>query len=162
MTCPSNLIWPDVGSTRPATMRSVVVLPHPEGPRRVTNSPSAMSALTLSTARVDPNCFVTSISWTRVIAFLTRGDESDSDQVRALEIARPEQAEEEQYHDERHELHRGGQRRGRRLESRRSGEVVDPERRGRRVRSGDEEGDQEFIKYDDERQQDAGADPWSQ
>src|SRR5215211_2916756 len=112
MTWPSNLIWPAVSSTRPATMRSVVVLPHPEGPRRVTNSPSAMSALTLSTARVDPNRFVTSISWTRVIASLTDGHENDSDQVRALEVPRPEQAEEEQHHDERYELHGGGKRRG--------------------------------------------------
>src|SRR5215216_6318519 len=116
-------------------MRSVVVLPHPERPRRVTNSPSAMSALTLSTARVDPNRLVTLISWTRVMGYLSNGVEISSNQVRALEIARPKEAEEEQYHDERHELHRGGQRRGRRLESRCSGEVVDPERRSRRARS---------------------------
>src|SRR5215216_135520 len=154
MTWPSNLIWPDVGSTRPATMRSVVVLPHPEGPRRVTNSPSAMSALTLSTARVDPNRFVTSISWTRLMKNLTDGDESDSDQVCALEIARAEQAEEEENHDERYELHCGGQRRGRRLESRRSGQVVDAQRRGGGAGPGDEEGDQELVENNDERQQD--------
>src|SRR6187402_19379 len=33
-------IWPEVGSSSPAIMRSVVVLPQPEGPSRQKNSPS--------------------------------------------------------------------------------------------------------------------------
>src|SRR5215216_518109 len=101
MTWPSNLIWPDVGSTRPATMRSVVVLPHPEGPRSVTNSPSAMSALTLSTAKVVPYRFVTLSRWTRVIASPADEGKRNSDQIGALEIAGPKDAEEEQHDDKR-------------------------------------------------------------
>ena len=32
-------IWPAVGSSRPATIRSVVVLPQPDGPSRAKNDP---------------------------------------------------------------------------------------------------------------------------
>src|SRR4249919_2684938 len=39
MSLPSIRIWPAVGSSKPATMRRVVVLPQPEGPRKETNSP---------------------------------------------------------------------------------------------------------------------------
>src|SRR5450631_2734285 len=37
---PPRKIWPEVGSSSPAIMRSVVVLPQPEGPSRQKNSPS--------------------------------------------------------------------------------------------------------------------------
>ena len=40
---PSILIEPEVGRTNPATERSVVVLPQPDGPRSATHSPSATS-----------------------------------------------------------------------------------------------------------------------
>ncbi len=33
---------PVVGSSKPATIRRVVVLPHPDGPSRVTSSPGSM------------------------------------------------------------------------------------------------------------------------
>ncbi len=36
---PSMRMVPDVGCSKPAIMRSVVVLPQPEGPRNDTNSP---------------------------------------------------------------------------------------------------------------------------
>ncbi len=39
---PSSKIWPEVGSSSPAIMRSVVVLPQPDGPSRQKNSPSGM------------------------------------------------------------------------------------------------------------------------
>src|ERR687885_2381768 len=42
---------PDVGSSRPATMRSSVLLPQPLGPTTVTNSPGLTSMLTPSRAR---------------------------------------------------------------------------------------------------------------
>ena len=32
MSCPPSVMRPDVGSSSPATIRSVVVFPHPEGP----------------------------------------------------------------------------------------------------------------------------------
>ena len=50
----SKRIWPAVGSMSPAVMRRVVVLPHPDGPSRVTNSPSATSRSKSSTATVWP------------------------------------------------------------------------------------------------------------
>src|SRR5262245_32491187 len=47
---PSRTIWPSVGLSKPAMRRSVVVLPQPEGPSSVTNSPWAMASETSSTA----------------------------------------------------------------------------------------------------------------
>src|SRR6267378_392449 len=48
---------PASGATKPATVRRVVVLPQPEGPRRVKNSPGATSSDTPSSARVAPYRF---------------------------------------------------------------------------------------------------------
>ena len=39
---PSSRIRPEVGSSRPAIMRKVVVLPQPEGPSMTKNSPSSI------------------------------------------------------------------------------------------------------------------------
>jgi hypothetical protein len=39
MSWPSISIRPEVGRSKPASMRSSVVLPQPEGPRRAKNSP---------------------------------------------------------------------------------------------------------------------------
>ena len=41
-TRPSMRISPALGSSKPAIMRSVVVLPQPDGPTSTTNSPSSM------------------------------------------------------------------------------------------------------------------------
>src|SRR5258708_33942711 len=49
---------PSVGSTRPAIMRNVVVLPQPLGPSSATSSPAAMRSVTLSTAVLVANTFV--------------------------------------------------------------------------------------------------------
>src|SRR5258708_5501466 len=43
-TRPSIAIWPPPMSSRPASMRSSVDLPQPEGPTSTTNSPSAISS----------------------------------------------------------------------------------------------------------------------
>src|ERR1043165_3400194 len=48
-------ISPEVGCSRPAIMRSIVVLPQPEGPRKTTNSPSRISRSMPSTAATSPN-----------------------------------------------------------------------------------------------------------
>src|SRR5690606_36086148 len=48
---PRSRTSPASGCSNPAIMRRVVVLPHPDGPRRAKNSPSATSRLTPSTAR---------------------------------------------------------------------------------------------------------------
>ncbi|SKG36378.1 Uncharacterised protein [Mycobacteroides abscessus subsp. abscessus] len=49
-----NRIRPEVGLMNPAIIRRVVDLPHPEGPSRVKNSPSAMVSDSLSTDGVEP------------------------------------------------------------------------------------------------------------
>src|SRR6185312_924040 len=49
-TAPPMAMVPLLGCSRPATQRSVVVLPQPEGPSRTTISPAATSKLTSSTA----------------------------------------------------------------------------------------------------------------
>src|SRR5208282_6071528 len=49
-TPPPMRISPEVGVSRPAIIRSRVVFPEPEGPRRTRNSPSLVSRLMLFTA----------------------------------------------------------------------------------------------------------------
>jgi hypothetical protein len=51
---PLSVISPPFGVSRPAIMRSVVVLPQPDGPSRVKNSPGATLKLTWSTTVVSP------------------------------------------------------------------------------------------------------------
>ena len=53
---------PLVGVSMPASMRSIVVLPEPEGPTMVKNSPSAMSRSIESTAACGPNILRTDLS----------------------------------------------------------------------------------------------------
>ena len=54
-TCsPAIRICPLVGASRPASMRRVVVLPQPEGPRRTTNSPSSQARSMPATASTPP------------------------------------------------------------------------------------------------------------
>ena len=50
ISCPLSKIFPLVGSSKPAIILKVVVLPHPEGPRKVTNSPFFILRLKCSTA----------------------------------------------------------------------------------------------------------------
>src|SRR5215831_17173089 len=54
-----NQILPDSTSVKPAINRSSVVLPHPEGPRRVNNLLSSTVAEKLSTARTAPKVRLT-------------------------------------------------------------------------------------------------------
>src|SRR5262245_50911300 len=56
---PSIRMSPEVGSSSPAIMRMVVVLPQPEGPRRTKNSRSAMSSERSCTATKLPKRFAT-------------------------------------------------------------------------------------------------------
>src|SRR5207237_6470076 len=55
-------------SSSPATMRSSVDLPQPDGPTRTRNSPSPISSETSSTATTPPKSFVTCSSWIAAIA----------------------------------------------------------------------------------------------
>src|SRR5947208_6097506 len=52
---PLSTMRPEVGVSKPASMRSSVVLPQPEEPSRAKTSPLAMSTETLSTARWPSN-----------------------------------------------------------------------------------------------------------
>src|SRR5436190_6285147 len=60
---PPMLISPDVGCSSPATQRSVVVLPHPDGPSSTTISPAGTAKLTPSIAgRPIANCLRKSLT----------------------------------------------------------------------------------------------------
>src|SRR6185295_1182493 len=62
-TLPAMSISPDVGCSSPATQRSVVVLPQPEGPSRTTISPAGTAKLTPSIAgRPIANCLRRSVT----------------------------------------------------------------------------------------------------
>jgi len=52
------MIRPAVGVSNPATIRSVVVLPQPDGPSSATSSPDAASSVSSETARTSPKRFV--------------------------------------------------------------------------------------------------------
>src|ERR1700688_4376717 len=73
-TRPAMLISPEVGCSRPATQRSVVVLPQPEGPSRTTISPAGTAKLTPSIAgRPIENCLRRSVtSSVAVMVLLSR------------------------------------------------------------------------------------------
>src|SRR5215469_678727 len=49
-----KLIWPASSSAKPAMSRNRVVLPQPEGPSSVKNSPSSILSAISRTARTDP------------------------------------------------------------------------------------------------------------
>src|ERR1700746_3033512 len=62
-TLPPMAISPPVGCSRPATQRSVVVLPQPDGPSRTTISPAGTAKLTPSMAgRPTANCLRRSVT----------------------------------------------------------------------------------------------------
>src|SRR5450631_4683248 len=62
-TRPAMLISPDVGCSRPATQRNVVVLPQPDGPSSTTISPAGAAKLTPSIAgRPIANCLRRSVT----------------------------------------------------------------------------------------------------
>src|SRR6516162_1929720 len=64
MSTPSSRIWPWVGCSKPAIMRSVVVLPQPEEPSSEKNSPAGMWRLIPSTAFTTPKRLTRLTSWT--------------------------------------------------------------------------------------------------
>src|SRR3990170_8194165 len=69
-TRPPMRISPAVIFSRPASMRSNVDLPQPEGPTRITNSPSAISMLTPLMMGTAPKDFRTLIKSTGAIHIL--------------------------------------------------------------------------------------------
>src|SRR6185295_100426 len=67
---PPSLISPPVGSSRPAIIRRVVVLPQPEGPSMTKNSPSSTVKLEPLTATKSPNAFCRLLTVICAIALL--------------------------------------------------------------------------------------------
>ena len=61
---------PESFCSRPAIMRSVVVLPQPDGPSSVSSRPSATASDTDSTARTPPKCLPTDSTLTAGIRYL--------------------------------------------------------------------------------------------
>src|SRR4051794_17125534 len=61
MSWPSISIRPEPGASKPASMRSSVVFPQPDGPSSAKNSPRRMSSETPSTAWTSPYRLVTSM-----------------------------------------------------------------------------------------------------
>src|SRR6516165_7457796 len=59
---PAMTTSPALARSRPATMRNVVVLPQPEGPKRQTTSPAETERLKSLTAVNAPKCLVTPLS----------------------------------------------------------------------------------------------------
>jgi hypothetical protein len=66
MSLPSTRTDPVSAVSKPATMRSAVVLPQPDGPSSATSSPGAISMDSPSSARVAPKERVRSCSSTLV------------------------------------------------------------------------------------------------
>ena len=60
ISCPSIRIVPELGCSKPASMRSSVVLPQPDDPSRANISPLPIFSDTASTAVKSPNRLVTS------------------------------------------------------------------------------------------------------
>src|SRR5262249_59623763 len=124
---------PSVMSSRPAIMLRVVDLPQPDGPTRMTNSPSAISRLILSTASAPSGKRL--LTWSRTISATV------SPHVLALNGTRRQSSDdpalEEQHEDDdrdRDDHRRGGDRPGRRGEL---GTAAEERQRGRRgARSG--------------------------
>src|SRR5688572_9528599 len=62
MSRPATWTRPESGNSKPAIMRSDVVLPQPDGPSREKNSPAAMSSVTPSTASTRPSKILVTLS----------------------------------------------------------------------------------------------------
>ena len=54
MSVVPSMMWPSSGETKPAIIMSVVVLPEPLGPRKLTNSPASIRNERSRTALVPP------------------------------------------------------------------------------------------------------------
>ncbi len=67
-TTSSMMIRPELGSSRPARQRMVLVLPQPDWPRRTRASPSPMSRLRFSMATKSP--YLSCKFW--MLIFMTR------------------------------------------------------------------------------------------
>src|SRR6185437_11190586 len=96
------LMRPPVFCSSPATMRSVVVLPQPDGPSRVTNSPSLIRRSTLLTAANSPKFRLTFSRITLDITdFLEPSQRADA-RVDEFQLHPPEQDHHEHHQQTDH------------------------------------------------------------
>src|SRR5690242_4083349 len=109
---PSIMIAPKSGRSRPATSRSVVVLPAPLGPSRTKNSPSSMESEKSRTASVVPKRLLTRSSITSAMAgsFVARS----ADRSSALRIEQRQALGAKHETDRLSDLHRRARRQPRR------------------------------------------------
>src|SRR5450432_234761 len=107
-------ISPEVGSSRPAIIRRVVVLPQPEGPSRQKNSPSWTAKLARFTARKSPKAFSRFSTRISAIALLLRKLRDDDEQRGAGEYRDKRIAIERQREGLHQHDHTGGDQRDRR------------------------------------------------
>src|SRR5204863_5508811 len=92
---PPSRMRPDVGNSRPAIIRSVVVLPQPDGPSRQKKSPSGMVKVDSRTAAKSPNALCSLSTWISAIALLRElGDDGEEH--------RPRESGDERIRVERH------------------------------------------------------------
>src|SRR5215472_17381233 len=144
---------PEVMSSRPAIMLSVVDLPHPDGPTRMTNSPSAMSRLMSSTASAPSGKRLVMLSRTISATGLSLGPLALD---RAGGQPRDDPALEEQHEDDDgngDDHRRCGDRSGRHGELRSPGEEGQRGRRGAGGgRRGQRDREQELVPAEQEDQ----------
>src|ERR1022692_597518 len=74
---------------RPSSIRKVVVLPAPFGPRKPVTLPCATSKLRLSTATTFPNCLVRPFIWMEVMTPLCAAGAVSASPVRQVRDSAP-------------------------------------------------------------------------
>ena len=85
---PSTTTLPASGNSNPAVIRSVVVLPHPDGPRKVTISPSPTLRSKSCTATCPPKRLVMPLSSRRAMGRVLSGGRQRQ-ATRTADVARP-------------------------------------------------------------------------
>src|SRR5919112_3827956 len=120
---PPITMSPEVMSSRPTIILSNVDLPHPDGPTRIMNSPSATSMLmSLTAAKPSP--------YSLTMFFISMAAMGSTLHCAGGQAGDDSALEEQDDDDDRD----GGDHRGRREERRRPGERVGPDEEGERCR----------------------------
>src|SRR3990172_1665603 len=147
MSPPSSRIVPAVGISKPAIIRNVVVLPQPEGARKLTNSPFSAARLKSSTATTGPKCFWMPVSSRKLIGQTSPASVGGGD-LDAVAAAAADQGDDDHGQPGQAEA---DQRDGRRFE----GLVLPEEGEGdpELVVAGQEAGNGVFANYDGEGQE---------
>src|SRR5258708_20686040 len=155
-TLPPIRSSPSVMSSRPAIMFSVVDFPQPDGPTRITNSPSAMSRLILSTASAPSGKrFVT---WSRTMSATISPHVLALDGTGSQPSDDPALEEQKENEDRDRDDGRGsGNRPGRRRELRTAAEERQRRRsRSRADRRGERDREEKLVPAEQEHQDGRG------